>query len=274
LSQSDPGAALDASTTSLPEQQQEVLDDTAAALAGAPGKPWWKSGGVPMLIGLGVFLAAGWFVMEWRRSRRREETMPPYGVYPGVMMAAPGTDAAAELAKQLVRLTEIIVDLTTNRDGARLETPVRGPDPPADDRGSVPARAAPRADDRGPPVRAGESPARDPDAPAEREPSSAPEAPGTSARSETPAPVVAPVPVPVVLRPEPEPEHDMASEEEAVDVPDPRESLLERLRQLDRGRRELRQWMDEEAVPNTEGGESIPGERTLFSDRPDPATES
>jgi hypothetical protein len=84
----------------------------------------------------------------------------------------------------------------------------------------------------------------------------------------------------VVARPEPEPEPerepapDPPSDMEADEEPDPRESLLERLRQLDRGRRELRQWMDEEAVPNTEGGESIPGERTLFSDRPDPATES
>jgi hypothetical protein len=98
--------------------------------------------------------------------------MPPPGWTPA------SNDAAAELAKQLVKLTEIIVELTTNHDASReLRTsPERAP-----------ARArSPDPDDRGPPT-----------------------TPGVEARPETPdtAPVswLAAVPDP---EPEPEPEPD------------------------------------------------------------------
>ena len=55
----------------------------------------------------------GWFVWELRSSKRRRDD-PSYA-QPFFMMPGSGSpDATAELAKQLVRLTEIIVELTTN----------------------------------------------------------------------------------------------------------------------------------------------------------------
>jgi hypothetical protein len=264
----DPGAATNASTTVPENDKLDDINDVAADLAGTPAKPWWKSGGMPLLIGLGVLLAGGWFFFEWKRSRKREEMLPPYGIYPGMVVSAPGSDATGELAKQLVRLTEIIVDLTTNRDGARLETRVRGPDPTA-------ARAGPTVEDRGPPEPAGDIPAASPDALAERDLSSASVTPGLPARPDTEtlrallaiAAAAEPQPEPEA-EPEPETEPDVAAE------PDARDGLLERLRELDRGRRELRQWMDEEPAAATDGGEALPPDRTLFVNRPDGPPES
>ena len=82
-------------------------------------------------------------------------------------------------------------------------------------------------------------------------------------------------PEPVAAIPEPERELEPAPEPERASDPaltpeaDPREGLLERLRELDRGRRELRQWMEEEPAAVTDGGVAIPVDRTLFLDRSD-----
>jgi hypothetical protein len=280
----DPGAATNASTTVPATDKLDDINNVAADRAGTVPKPWWKSGGMPMLIGLGVLLAAGWFFFEWKRSRKREEMLPPYGISPGMVVSAPGSDAAAELAKQLVRLTEIIVDLTTNRDGARLETRVRGPDPPADPsptavptngggHESALARAGPTVEDRGPPEPAGDIPAASPDALTERDLSSASVTPGIPARPDTEM-LRALLAVATAAESEPEPESESGPEPETEPEPDPRDGLLERLRELDRGRRELRQWMDEQPAAATDGGEALPADRTLFVNRPDGPPES
>jgi hypothetical protein len=177
---------------------------------------------VPFGIVLGVLLAAGWFIVELRRSGK-ETAMP---VHPGFFMPPPGWapasgDAAAELAKQLVKLTEIIVGLTTNEDGEREW---RGP----------PARArSPDTDDRGPPE-------GEPAVPVDLA-RSASSTPGVEARPETDeiAPVwwLAAVPD---LDPEPEPEPKPEPE------PDPRAEIVARLHELDRQRQAVRSWMDAE----------------------------
>ena len=88
-------------------------------------------GVVLALLGAGV-----WFVFEMRASGRRRDGVVAggyFGVPPGWVPAS--GDASADLAKQLVRLTEIIVELTTTRrderelsdDRPRARSPDAGP---------------------------------------------------------------------------------------------------------------------------------------------------
>jgi len=149
------------------------------------GRPWWQGAALPVIVIVALVLAAIWFVFELRGSKRREREMP----FSPFVMAPPGwspgsNDALAELARRLVELTEIIVRLATNTDGAS-----GAPAPPA--RARSPGA---EADGRGPPE-ADRSP---PDVfPTRDLARSASTTPGAEARPET-AP--APDPREVIMR--------------------------------------------------------------------------
>lgn len=117
----------------------DTSNDTSTANSSAPSvsKPWYKQSWFPPAVVLAILLAGGWFFLEMKRAGRREREMP---AYPPFVVAGGDGGAAAELAKQLVRLTEIIVELSTNRAPdasgapARARSPAEaraGPDPPA-----------------------------------------------------------------------------------------------------------------------------------------------
>jgi hypothetical protein len=230
---------------------------TTSAPAGAK-KPWWQGGWLPVLIVIGLILAAVWFVFELRNSKKRgnEIAIPPFFM-PGW---SPGhNDATVELAKQLVRLTEIIVQLTTNSDAA--EPPARARSP-----GARSSAARPEGPDT-------------PDAPADVEPDTVvqaragpPDIPPPEStqpnniriRSATsPQPSAEPRPESAEVARAPEAEREPAPQP----APDPNAALVSRLLELDQERRQLRAWMDrEEAAEDW----SVGPDRTPFVGRPDP----
>jgi hypothetical protein len=229
-------------TTPSTTPAQDPAQQPQAPVASADkSKPWWQTL-LPFGIVLAILAAGAWFVWEMRRSKEREREMPmgygppwmmmPWGAPPGA-----GSDATAELAKQLVRLTEVIVELTTNRDASV----------------HPPARAGPATNDPDPPVKA-----RAPDEEAAPPPvvptdlglaRSASPTPGDESRpeTETRAPTLDELTAAAQRRlaeaealraeihnwqpPEPEPEPPTA---------------MERLLELDRQRRMMRKWMDAE----------------------------
>ncbi len=115
----------------------DTTSDSNNASLVSVSKPWYKQSWFPPLVVIAILAAAGWFVFETKRAGQREREMP---ASPPFVIAGGGDGgAAAELAKQLVRLTEIIVELSTNRAGdgtpARARSPAEaraGPDPPGD----------------------------------------------------------------------------------------------------------------------------------------------
>jgi hypothetical protein len=111
-------------------------DNTPDSSAPTVSKPWYKQSWFPPLVVIAILAAGAWFVLEMKRAGQREREMP---AYPPFVVAGGDGGAAAELAKQLVRLTEIIVELSTNRavggTPARARSPAEaraGPDPSAD----------------------------------------------------------------------------------------------------------------------------------------------
>jgi hypothetical protein len=215
-----------------------TVDETAGSGPGdatvtlTAAKPWWKKGAAPILLVLAVALAAAWFVVEMRRSGRRapEMVLPhPY------LMAPPGwapgpNDATVELAKQLVALTEVIVRLATGTgSGSGTGSGTGGgtggaPAPPA--RARSPGDLAP-ADLA--PAEPAQAPAPDPTAVVASgtgPPPSAPPEPVSPGGAEVAATGAA--------------RADPASGSGAA------EEVMRRLVELDRNRRRLRKWMDEE----------------------------
>ena len=166
-----------------------------------------------------------------------EMPMPGFFMPPGWIPQNNNSDAAGELAKQMVKLTEIIVQLTT-QPGEVVQMPVRARSPDAEPVVTVEPRAGPSPGDRDPPEPA---PAAEPAAPAatvvptsdnpppERLATEAIAPPLPRRRPRAPEPLLAPVPEP---------------------APDPaaqyRDEVMHRLLDLDRQRRRLRAWMDDE----------------------------
>ena len=233
----------DANSNSSSDNSNAGNTIAPAASASGPSKPWWNSLVVPGVV-LGIILAGMWFVLEMKRAKRREEQMP----YPPYFMGPPGygpagSDAAGELAKQLVRLTEIIVSLTTEGAGG-VSTPVRarspGHDPPAN---------APPAEPFGP-VAPVTTTARDRDPPPEADEDRTPFV-VPLARAASPTPRDEPRPE---SDEESEPQEDVAPREEPAAEARPRLALdptagvMERLLELDAQRRRYRQYMDTEEV--------------------------
>ena len=213
-----------------------VISDASTTTASpAPAKPWWKEPIVTVLAILALLGAGLWFVFEMRSSKRRGQWVPqPERFAPPPGWAGPH-DESTDLAKQLVRLTEVVVQLVSvhrnELDVADERARARSPD---DARG---ARAGPAPPDPVPPVELFEQPevvrseSLTPSAVARPEPIVVPE-PIAEARDDEPEELAAVI----VDAPEPEPEPE----------PDPRAEMMERLVALDRERRRLREWMDAE----------------------------
>ncbi len=269
---------LSSTPTTIQTTDTEANSDNSSNTNIAPAgtkKPWWDGGMLPVLIVIGLILAAVWFVFELRSSKRRgNEIAIPQPFF----MAPPGwtpgnNDATVELAKQLVALTEIIVKLATNSDAA--EPPARArspgeassaacpvgpdtPDTPADVETDTVAQA------RAGPV---EPPPVDTPPPSPPQPttlrirSAAPPQPNDEPRPEPVVPARAPEPVV-------EPEPARAAQPSRARQPDPNTALVARLLELDNERRRLRAWMDREEAA---GDWSAPTDRTPFVGRPLPA---
>jgi len=186
--------------------------DTASSSPG-PAKPWWKQPIVTVLAILALLGAALWFVMEMRSSSRRRRTWVASPVAYGPAWAGPPSEESVDLAKQLVRLTEVVVQLVAahsveelvDGDGSRARSPdvavapVPVPAPatsarPIETGDTTGARAGPEPKDppgSDPPAGLDEEPpaAPEPMSPSELE-SSAPTAPSVVARPEPPAEVI------------------------------------------------------------------------------------
>ena len=111
-----------------------AASDSSSTNAPASGsaKPWWKQTVVLVLAVLALLGAALWFGFEMFASRRRRvwSPQPVAGAMPVGWMSNP-TDESIDLARQLVRLTEVIVQLVSvHRDGQNVEggPGARGPD--------------------------------------------------------------------------------------------------------------------------------------------------
>jgi hypothetical protein len=212
----------------------------STALSATATKPWWKRLLVPGAVILALFGAGIWFVFEVRGSRRRREVFAAgpayYGMPPGWGPAP--SDASAELAKQLVRLTEVIVELTTIRredSGRRDERELsddrpraRSPDPAPADAPAPPMPFRPFEGDELRFARAG---------PAPPEPGVVDEAPPSHTepqlevvRSASPAPGADARPAP-----------DRGAARAALEA---HSLMMQRLLELDRQRQQLRSWMD------------------------------
>ena len=228
-----------ASATTVATTPVTTAPVSPANAAGATpgGKPWWNRMLVPAAVVLALAGAGLWFVFEMRGSRRRRDGIVAgvgyYGMPPGW---GPGpSDASAELAKQLVRLTEVIVELTTTRreeqeradDRPRARSPDVDAEAPTDALPFRPfegdelrfARAGPAPPERG---LAAASP---PSSPAHLE--------VVRSASTTPG---------AVARPEP----DAPQTERAAHTA--HSELMHRLLDLDRQRQQLREWMDVETT--------------------------
>jgi hypothetical protein len=254
------GAPTDLSTQSgapksTPTTTLLATDPSPADGSSLVSEPWWKQSWALVLAAVAVLGAVSWIGFEMRASRRMRSGVVPaverYGA--PAARAQPPNDDSIDLAKQLVRLTEVIVELVAvHREGwevsddrVRARSPgLRAPNPERDD--LQPARAGPT-----PP--AVEARAQPPVPRAE---------PIASHRSQSPT-------AGDPARPEPGPEdaiearfledaddeeHDdgaaVSADRAAVSddaVPaDASSTLIQRLVELDRERRRLREWMDAE----------------------------
>ncbi len=89
---------------------------TPAAGSGGAAKPWWKQPFVALLAALALLAAAAWFGFEMLASRRRRGEFAAGPV--GYAAMPPGwtptsSEESIDLAKQLVRLTDVVVQLVT-----------------------------------------------------------------------------------------------------------------------------------------------------------------
>jgi hypothetical protein len=139
--------------------------DTASATAG-PAKPWWKQPIVTICVILALLGAGLWFAMEMRSSRRRRGLAGQTSTYAPPGWAGPPGDESVDLAKQLVRLTEVVVQLVSvHREEVRADedmhasderTRARSPASAASDREDAgEARAGPPGADEGRPSGSG-----------------------------------------------------------------------------------------------------------------------
>jgi hypothetical protein len=260
-----PSSHASTPTTIATAAPASVADTTTTGAQAS--KPWWKQSFVTVLVIL-LLLAAGlWFGFEMMASRRRRD---PAHSGPGPVLMPPGwaptpSAESIDLAQQLVRLTDIVVQLlAVHRDEQELST----------ERARAPsaglARAGPAPPDPGPPPEAvipnGDEP--EPDrtevahpapmtsgAVARLEPVAVADEAGASVGTGVDEPVAAQVDQPL----EDEVDQPFAHEvdaplanEVAQEVDDPLAPMLARLVDLDRRRRRLRDWMDAE-----ESGEAI-----------------
>jgi hypothetical protein len=235
----------------------------------AAAKPWWKQ---PWAMALGVLALLGalsWFGFEMTATRRR-----PGGVgtgparYDGPAGWDPANDDSVALSRQLVRLTEVIVELiaaqreswVSSDDRARARSP-GPPVAPAEGEALFAARAGPAPpagpgppDGRDHPPSGGDVPTNLPknrrDAELDAISRSASSTPGDSARREA-------VTTQALPNEEAVEAHFVDDEPPATEVPatgtgaetgpaDGSAALIQRLVELDRRRRELRSWMDAE----------------------------
>ncbi len=312
------GAATDLSppTTAGPTPTSPIASDSSAtsnAATAASGKPWWKQPIVTVLAILALLGAALWFGFEMRASSRRREWMPAAGRSlgpPGWVPAA--SDESVDLAKQLVRLTDVIVQLVeTHRDeqdivGERararspnfetdeLQSARAGPAPPVQPAlpfteqliGSRSASVTPGESARPEPLAepVAESPlveeplVEEPVAEEQLAEEQLVESPVVELVVAEPVvdelvealvveePVVEAPPVLEALPAEAPVVEEPVVEEPVEAVVDPRAAMMERLVQLDRERRRLREWMDAEEA---EAGIEPPGGDAMSSDAPD-----
>jgi hypothetical protein len=269
------GAATDLSppSTAGPTPTSPVASDattiSGTATAGS-GKPWWKQPIVTVLAILALLGAGLWFGFEMRASSRRRQVMPVAGRSigpPGWIPAA--SDESIDLAKQLVRLTDVIVQLVeTHRDGRDIvgeQARARSP-------GNVSEFIPEELES----ARAGPAPPGQPELPFTGQLEVARSASLTPGASPRPEPVEEPVAEPVeepVAVAQSEVVEEPAAAAEVVEEPvfDPRAEMMARLMQLDRQRRRLREWMDAEEA---EAGIEAPGGYAASSDAPDAGTQS
>jgi hypothetical protein len=217
--------------------------NTAVAAPGA--KPWWKRMLVPAAVVVALMGAGLWFVFEMRGSRRRREGIVAgvgyYGMPPGWGPAP--SDASAELAKQLVRLTEVIVELTTTRrdEQERSDDRPRARSPDFD--GAAPADPLPFRPFEGDELRFARAGPAPPEPTAAPPPSSTPQLEVVRSASTTPGAVARPDAVAV------EPDAPVTADRDGERAAHTAHSvMMRRLLELDRQRQQLREWMDAETT--------------------------
>jgi len=299
------------SATTAPVAQSQSTTSSASV---SPSKPWWKQPFVTVLAVLALLGAGLWFGFEMKASRRRRDWVPGSGhAMMPVGWVPAASDESIDLAKQLVRLTDVIVQLvSTHRDGMDISDErarARSPDLDPADADSPPlpvsrfethelrdARAGPAPPDLGPPgdptlpfpehpeiprsasVTASDVPRPEPVAElvapafddAEREPlvdlvaglleadialeaqlvaeaALEPEARAVPVDAGSEEPPIGEPPVDDDGDDEP-PVDDDVRDDEVVDeeVIDPQVAMMQRIVELDRERRRLREWMDAE----------------------------
>jgi hypothetical protein len=239
--------------TSTPSPTTAAAQTSSSTSSSASvAKPWWKRSIVTLLAILALVIAGAWFGFEIRASRRRRVWAPQparYGASAGrgpPGWATAGTsEESLDLARQLVRLTDVVVQLVESHradqdvlaEWARARSPdtsqfvERGPRPRAgpEPPGPRPVRTETTTYELPEPTR------------------SASVTPSASSRPEPrPEPVArdnAPIEALLVDEPDTAPPREPAPEPPALD---PRAAVMERLMELDRERRRLRGWMDSE----------------------------
>jgi hypothetical protein len=155
-------------STTTPTTTLLAADPAVDSGSASAAKPWWKQPWALALALVAVLGAVSWFGFEMRATRRRRGGSLPGAVGYGAAAGwpTPPDDDAVDLAKQLVRLTEVIVQLVAvQRDGweahsasgavaddrARARRPGAGaPEPDRDE--LQPARAGPTPPDIEPSV--------------------------------------------------------------------------------------------------------------------------
>jgi hypothetical protein len=230
--------------TSTPSPTTAVAQASSTSSSASVAKPWWKRSIVTWLAILALVIAGAWFGFEIRASRRRRVWAPqaarygaPTGRGPPGWASAGTSEESLDLARQLVRLTDVVVQLVeshrADQDVLAEWARARSPD-------------ASQFLDTGPRPRAGpEPPVRTETATYEfPEPArSASATPSASSRPEPPPESVARDNAPVEALFVDEPDVEPDPEPPALD---PRAAVMERLMELDRERRRLRGWMDSE----------------------------
>ncbi len=283
------GSGTDLSPPTSTASPTTVAAPASSTPAVPAAEPWWKRSIVALLAILALVGAAAWFGFEIRTSRRRRIWAPqparngapsgrssPGWSSPG--WASTASEESLDLARQLVRLTDVVVQLVEShraeQDVAAERARARSPGSETD---IVPRLVTPSGrfdSDESRKTRAGPEP---PGAPVpdvtENEPRpvatppepprSASPTPGASSRPVPDEPPKAPpaettspdTPVDALLVDEPEPAAAPDVGPAPVPVPDlvpdhaavdPRVAVMERLMELDRERRRLRVWMDSE----------------------------
>jgi hypothetical protein len=244
-----------------------------------PAKPWWKQPWALVLAAVAVLGAVSWFGFEIRAARRRRGSSVPGAARSGAPAGwiPPPIDDSVDLAKHLVRLTEVLVQLVAvHREGWEVsDDRVRARSPgaraPTSDRDDLqPSRAGPVPPDGGESAQPLFS--RNEAIASPRSPS--PTA-GDPARAQ-PGPADA-----IEARflddgddEEPEADGAAVAAERAVSgdnavsdassnatVPaDASSTLIQRLIELDRERRRLREWMDAEDSGHTIEPPALPND--------------